>query len=227
MKYSIFVFAAILQFSLPVFSESMVPVSARPCTPKCIESLALPVMTKAVLSSNLPSNQDPNCPPSGSELFKAVGTGIGKAIMSVGIVKDLTARAAQKRESLQADRNHCGSCKQVNLVSNYSASAPNQIRQDLVCETPFAINFQKELNNQDIEAFGSDTLRGKNSPGQQVERECSKTCNYYMASAQTPISQTTSRINLTVVCGPPRQGSILTANYDLTVGFVHQWVCIK
>ncbi len=226
MKLSILALVAAFQvLTIQSFAQSQIQV--KPCKQNCIEIAALPVMEKAVLASNPAFVQDPSCPTPGSETIKNAITGTGKAMTSAKIIKDMVAQSTTKRDLIMSDRSRCGACKQINLVSTFTTSAPNQLKLDSSCPTPFASNFQKELNNQDIEAFANDTIRGRNAQGQQFANACSNACNLYTATASTPLSSATSRLNLTILCGQPRVGSILSATYDLSVGFVHQWVCAK
>ena len=227
MKFRIFAIAMTFQLLVTYSIQALANLTSPPCTQNCVETEAIPVMEKAILGSNPATSAYPDCPPAGSKIFKSVLTSTGKATTSAKVIRDLAAQSAPKREALQNDHSHCGVCKQTNLVSTFTTSAPNHLKTDQVCATPFARNFQRDLNNQDIEVYAGDTLRGKNAQGQQFTAECSNTCNLYTATGQTPLSSGTSRLNLTILCGPPRTGTILTATYDLSVGFVHQWVCSK
>ncbi len=191
------------------------------------EQFALPVMQNAVVTSAPLPASDSGCPPAGVELLKSVESGSGKAVSSSKIILNLVAQSAPARAKLESENFKCGVCKQKNLVSTYTTSAPQQLRTDQVCAAPFARNFQHELNNQDIEAYANDVLRGKNPEGAAMTKDCASSCNFSTASAQTPLTQTTSRLNLTVYCGPPRQGSIVFATYDFTVGFIHEYTCQK
>ncbi len=222
-----FFILAICFISIQVSAQASNDSGTETCTPKCVEKEAIPVMKKAVLAAAPPVGQASDCPASGSELIKDVQTDVGKAMTSKKIILEMVNQTAATRVKYEKDASRCGACKQVNLVSTYTTSSPNQPKPDQVCATPFARNFQHEMNNQDIEAFANDTLRGKNAEGQKFGVDCSNTCNMYTASAETPLTPTTSRLNLTILCGPPRVGTVVFATYDLSVGFIHQWVCTK
>lgn len=218
MKYLVkYLVVTVLLFGAP-FSRAFGSV---------VEQLAVPVMVKAVLLSSLTPTADPSCPASGSEIISSVEKASAKAISSSKTILDLVNGVDAQRAKLRVDSSHCGVCKQVNVVSTYTTSSPNQLRTDITCGAPFVRNFQHDFVNQDIESYVSDILRGKNPEGSQILNDCPKTCNLYTASAETPLTSSTSRLNLTILCGPPRQGSIVFATYDFSVGFIHQWSCSK
>ncbi len=190
-----------------------------------VQEQAIPVMLKSVLAGNPPSAQDPACPAAGYQVVNPVETGNGKAVSSSTTIVGMINSAAGQREKLQNDTTKCGPCKQANLVSTFSTSAPSELRSDVTCAAPFARNFQHDFNNPDIESYATDILRGKNPEGAKLNSNCPDSCSLYTASAQTPLTASTSRLDMTVFCGPQKQGNILFAIYNLTVGFVHQWSC--
>ena len=143
------------------------------------------------------------------------------------IISELIQMASQKRNALQAEVGRCGVCKQNNTVTTFTSSAPQVQRTDIICKTAFVRNFPVDLHNAEIEVFVSDTLRGRNVQGQQLLSDCNDSCSLYTASAQTPIEAGTSHLNMSVLCGPLRQGSILSSPYVYRLGFVHQWTCSK
>ena len=195
-----------------------------------VQDQAIPVMVKSVLAGNpLASStaaaQDPACPAPGYQVVHPVETGTGKAVSSATTILGMINSAAGERAKLQNDTTKCGPCKQTNIVSTFSTSAPSELRSDVICANPFARNFQHDFNNQDIESYATDILRGKNPEGAKLNSDCPDTCSLYTASAQTPLTSSTSRLDMTVSCGPQRQGKIVFAIYNFTVGLVQQWSC--
>ena len=224
MKYLIILNLA---WAFQLSSQALADDSLRSCTPRCIELEAIPVMQKAVVAANS-GVSSPGCPAPGIERITSAHD-IGKSYNSKGKIQDFIDASSAEHSRYVNDPSHCGGCKQVNLVSTFSTISPNQPKPDVICEKPFARNFfGEDLTDKQIASFASGIMQGGSDQGKEFAAACpSDTCNMYTASAITPTTQDKSRINLTVYCGPPRMGNFITATYDLTMGFVHQWVCTK
>jgi len=197
------------------------------CKADCVEKEALPVLKEAILHAPLRLPQSADCPEGGIDLFENVAMADGTVVASSSIISALTDKTSAYLNDLSRSSGRCGSCQQHNLVTPFTESQPEKLRLDVVCTTPFTKNIQREIEDTQIEDYAAATLKGDNPEGKALHDACSSSCNFHVATAKTPISSTRSRLNLTVLCGPPRQGFILFATYQYKIGFFRQWTCSK
>ncbi len=198
-----------------------------PCQSDCVAKVAVPYMAKAVIASSIPNHQDASCPSAGFEVMPNLAATQGAVISSAGIIKSMIDQSQNQFSKLTADKSHCGTCSETNLITTFTTSAPSRTIGDPNCFNKPVENIQKELDNSEIENFANQTLQGNTSEGQHLVQICPKTCSFYVASAQTPIGPHKSRLNLTVLCNDKRQGSIVFATYNYSLGVIHQWSCAK
>lgn len=219
MKFFSFLILAVVSL------QSHADTTYKTCGANCVQEVGLPILTSSILS--VAKSSDQGCPAPGSEVIPLVEKSTGKIRSSSATIGDLMTKTSNTLQSLKNNSAHCGECKQQNLVSSFTTTAPQELRADEVCPTPFARSFQTDLNNADIESFVDQTLRGKTPQGAKYVSDCANLCSNQVVSAQTALSPTTTRLNLVVICGPPRQGTLLLSTYQFSVGFIHQWICKK
>ena len=200
-----------------------------PCQKNCKEAVEAPVteMVSVVRSAPNELKQDPSCPAPGYEV-KKIAEAQGLIFSAKNIINDFLIQSQAPAALMNADQSHCGSsCKEINLVSTFTTSAPQQTLISKDCENLPIQVIQKELDNTEIENFANQTLRGQTDEGAALHHGCPKTCSLYVASSQTPVSPTRSLLNLTVRYGQPRDGAIFIADYKFKSGLIHQWTCTK
>jgi hypothetical protein len=198
-----------------------------PCQTDCVAKVAVPYMAKAVIASSIPNHQDASCPNAGFEIVQNIAATQGAVVSSAGIIKTMIDQSQGQFSKFSSDKSHCGACKETNLITTFTTSAPSKTIGDSNCYHMPTENIQKELDNSEIENYANQTLQGNTPEGQHFLQICPKTCSFYVASAQTPTGPQRSRLNLTVMCNDKRQGAILFATYNYSLGAIHQWSCAK
>jgi len=220
-------FIGYLFFTLQIASLAVAQPDLQDCTTDCLRTQAIPTMESGVLSAPMDSKQDADCPQAGFVLINDVASERGLVLALQGIFNELSTQVAPQQELLRKDQSHCGVCHQHNVVSMFSTSEPEKIRTDVVCDTHFAKNIEKTIDDSKIRSYMQDTLTSKNPEGKKIGEACSDKCSYSIAVARTQVAATSSRLDLTILCGQPRDGFVLFSTYNFTVGFIQRWTCSK
>ncbi len=198
-----------------------------PCQDNCVAKVAIPYLVKSVLASSAQPEKVLGCPDAGFVVSPTLEATQGSIVSSANIISGLVSRTPALVSKLNADRSHCGVCREMNTLTTFTTTSPQSISSDVSCQSQPVENVRIELENSEIESYVNQTLTGKNQEGQRLHQNCPQSCSFYVVSGQTSISASRSRLNLTVLCGQPRKGSLLFSSYIFTVGVIQQWACAK
>lgn len=207
---------------------AIVAVLLRPAvsfSQSAFEAVALPMMKKAVAASFANSEVNKNCAVGAIVAYDKLAFGKGAATSSAVIVNSLRSKIEGNRQTLLQDGSKCGTCQQVNQVATYTTSEPEKVLRNEICDKMPTVNIQKLLVDSDLESYATSTLRGATPEGKKLYAACPNPCSFHVASATTPLGNQQSLINLTVHCGQPRMGSVLSAKYKFSSGLIHKWTC--
>lgn len=183
------------------------------------------MLKTSVLQSFAKLENNPNCAVAGSETFDNLFQTLGGAISARALVSSLLEKSQDNLKGLEVDSRRCGSCKQVNQVVVYTTSEPELVLVNSSCNNKPTVNIRTNLADSEIQTYIESTIRGNNPEGKDLYLGCPNPCAFFTASASTSLGNNRSLLNLTVHCGPPRNGSILFANYKFTAGLIHKWTC--
>lgn len=173
-------------------------------------------------------NSAGGCPDPGSETFANLYEKKGKILSAAATVQTVIKLTDPKTSELMTDNLKCGSCSQVNIVSQFAAVNPDETIDDPQCADRPKETFTETFDSaQDLQRYTQDILQAKSDDGKRLAQNCPDPCAYYITTAQTPLTAGKTHLTLAVQCGNPRKKGILASVYSYKAGVIHNWSCIK
>lgn len=196
------------------------------CDESCRHKKSLQEMAKYVEDHARNGRQDRGCPKGGKQVRETRTVLEGSLFSAEGIVKQINQSNKREAQPLRMDQSKCGSCEQINVVSETTVSRPKTSKYVARCETYPTQNVRGEFNSEmDAAKYAEAVLKQRNNDGDRLYAGCPDPCSFYIYNALTPLSNGKVRLNLTVRCGQPREG--LMSKYVFSGALVQEWTCAK
>lgn len=175
--------------------------------------------------SVLPS--DVGCPAGGFKVFPGTTVLTGSLASAKESLSKLGLEAnAQAQKIYQT--NSCGSCKPRMHLTQFVVTKPAKISYQAFCDGRPTMNFEADFqSDEEAEQYSQDIIRKKNSEGKRLYAGCPDPCAFSVYAGKRKLSNGKTKSITTVVCGQPRNTSILFAKYSYTFGNTAQWSCHK
>ena len=200
------------------------------CDQKCIVQKSLIELKEHVADISKTGRQDIECPKAGIEIL-GLKEHFDGGLMSgkLSLLPQVNVLLVAKEKTLNSDGSKCGSCRQTNQTTVIVNSFPQPVTPaiDFCKNQPTQLFRQEFTSRQDAADYAVETVKGNGRDGKKLLAGCPDPCSFYVMTATTQLPTGKTRLNLSVRCDQPRDGSAFFATYHYSGNLIHEWTCTK
>lgn len=200
-----------------------------------LHKTGLDLLSQSVAKHSLKPSAE-GCPASGLQKVPLTFNKDATLLEIEGVVADANSYMEKQAAALKKDGSKCGSCQQLNVVSQASIIYPEidksvSLNTQTKCSKQPVSNFTKRMGSvEEGQQFISDAFRGTNEAGEKMYAACPDPCSFYSNVAITNLAGGKKLLNMAVLCGPPKvsegfQG--MGSPFKVSAQLIHEWTCAK
>jgi|GEM_PF-5547029 len=235
--------SAALAVTISIFAlnfGSLVQAQTKTCDSACtqkkdLHKTGLDLLSQSVAKHSLKPSSE-GCPASGLQKVPLAFNKDSNPLEIESVVADANSFMEKQTAALKKDGSKCGSCQQLNVVSQASIIFPEidksvSMNTQTKCTKYPVSNFSKKMASlEEGQQFISDAFRGTSEAGEKMFAACPDPCSFYSNVALTNLAGGKKLLNMTVLCGPPKvtegfQG--IDSPFKVSAVLIHEWTCAK